>query len=120
MYQPAMNYHEACQNPEEQKAFEAGAMEKSQVLLAKRLSMDGFETIRAAKQYLQGRNNLESMVLVGRFAKAAAEDYDRAIDPNVEPDKSLEFLTLCYLNQQLADIIHDVVGATSEHLALAC
>lgn len=120
MYQPTMNYHEACQNPEEQKAFEAGAMEEAQKLLAVRLGADGFETVEDARRYLQGCNNLELMVQAGQLAEAASEDYDRAIDPSADPDKSFKRLAGCYLRQQMAEIIHDIVGATSEHLALAC
>ena len=120
MYQPTMNYREACQNPEEQKAFEAGAMEEAQKLLAVRLGADGFETVEDARRYLRGHNNLELMIHAGRLAEIASEDYDRAIDPDIDPDKSFKCLAECYLGQQMAEIIHDVVGATSEHLALAC
>lgn len=120
MYQPTMNYHEARQNPEEQKAFEAGAMEEAQKLLAIQLGADGFETVEDARRYLRGHNNLELMIRAGRLAEIASKEYDRAIDPNADPDKSFKCLANCYLGQQMADIIHDVVGATSGHLALAC
>lgn len=120
MYQPTMNYHEACQNPEEQKAFEEAAMQEAQNLFDKRLSLDGFETVDGAKQYLRGRSNIELMVHAAQLSNLASEDYDSAIDPHADPEKSFKFLAICYTHQQLAEVIHDIVGATSEHLALAC
>jgi hypothetical protein len=117
MYRPTQNYCQASLNPEEREAFRQAAKLQAQEEFNDYLVDNGFGSKEHMKEWL--RQCLDVAELY-EDAFDASEEYDRAIDPNIEPDKSFKCLADCYLCQQMADIIHDVVGATSEHLALAC
>lgn len=113
MYQPTMNYHEACQNPESRRAFEEAAMHEAKARLKRKAELDGFKSEAEEKAWLLREGNL-----VGHLkwlTEAAADNYTQAQNPHIQALTSFEFLVVHYTLEERKRLLDEIIAEIAEN-----
>lgn len=109
MFQPAKNFHQTCMDMAEYAVFKQAARKEAQERFNALLAEESLDSEEQLKETLREYGEVELYERAFLIEQDASDLLERAVDPDISPEDSFEFLVQSMLLEERLRVYDEVI-----------